>query len=258
MIRPFAVSLLVCGLLGANAAPSSADTITFGNSALHPGGTITVGATVQLSGGVIDEVARSLPTLGFSITGLCGPGAIYGCLSITTGTFVGPNGMTPANDYVYSGTGSSISIIGGVKDINTNAQLIPNGTTLWTGLFDPGNSVTLAFDETCATQPTQCQGGLNGLLTGGTLNATLAALLGVSPNTTGGNDQNLFINFLIPPGVIAPAAGFPPTGTASINTNQLQLITPAAQTVVPEPGSLVLLGSGLVFAAHLVRRRRKV
>ena len=47
MTRSLAVSILACGLLCANATPSSADTRTFNNSALHPGGTMTVGTTVS-------------------------------------------------------------------------------------------------------------------------------------------------------------------------------------------------------------------
>ena len=151
------------------------------------------------------------------------------------------------------GNGSSITVVGGIA-----SQGIPNGTALFTGLFDPNANVILTFDDVCVTQPLQCTGALSGTLAPGTLNATLAAALGVSPATLGGNDQNLFIKFS---GISIPVAGGPtwPTGNALGNTNQLQVITPAATVnplgPVPEPGTLVLLGSGLLFAAKFARRR---
>ena len=103
MTRSIATSLLVCGALCANAAPSSADTITFANSSLDGG---TMGATVSLTGGLADAVSRTIPTLGFDIAGACGAGAIYGCVTIAAGDVEGAESAEAALDeYLSVGAG---------------------------------------------------------------------------------------------------------------------------------------------------------
>jgi PEP-CTERM motif-containing protein len=243
------LSFALAILLTIGAANSAADTITFNNSSLHPDGTFTIGNTVSLSNGVIDSVARILPTAGFNITGPCGqaPTATFGCLNLTTGAFVGPITSTTANDYAYMGTGSTITVTGGIA-----ALALPNTTVLWTGSFDANNNVILQFDDDCISTPTQCTGSLTGTLALGSINPILAAALGVNPNSIGGNDQSLFVNFT---GISLPVSGSP-TGAGLGNTNQLQVVTPAITTSVPEPGSMFLLGSGLLMLARFVRRGR--
>jgi hypothetical protein len=250
MKSPLAASLLVCGLLFAAPALSSADTITFNNSALHPGGTMTIGSTVNLTTAVIDAVARSLPTAGYTITGTCDGG--FGCLTVSTGQFVGPDTSTTINDYIYSGVGSTITITGGIASLG-----LANNTVLFVASFDPVSNVTLVFDDVCISAPTQCVGSLNGTLTQGLINPILAAALNVNPNSLGGSDQNLFMQFL---GLSLPTSGAP-SGTALGNTNQIQVVTPPSgsqQSVVPEPGTLILFGTGLVMAARLARRKLRV
>lgn len=248
MTRSLAVSILVGGLLFAGAAPSYADTITFDNSSLHQGGTMTIGSTITYTQAVIDAVAHTTPPGGgFAISGSCGMGTpIFGCLTLQTGAFIGPDTTSTANDYIYSGIGSSITIVGGISGLG-----LGNTTTLFTTSFDPNSNIVLQFDDICQTNPTQCTGSLTGTLTLGTLNPLLAAALGVSPNTLGGNDQNFFVNFT---GISLPLSG-PPSGTAGGNTNAIQVITPSAQNIVPEPSTLILFGTGLVFAAKLARKR---
>jgi len=240
-------------LLTAGAARSWADTITFNNSSAHPDGTISIGNTVTLTSGVTDGVARILPLGFFPITGTCGPlgDTNYGCLNLSTGAFVGPNTATAGvNDYSYLG-GGFITVTGGISSLG-----LANGTVLWTGSFDATSNVLLQFDEICQTQPTQCTGSLTGTLAPGTFNSVLATALGVLPTSLGGNDQNLFVQFN---GISLPASGFP-TGTAMGNTSQLQIITPGVQinptAPVPESGSLILVGLGLVAGANYLRRRK--
>src|SRR5687768_1036572 len=102
------VVLAVPMVLIAGSGTAQAETITFANNAGQSGGTFTIGNTVQISSGRISAVAV---TGGASagITGTCG---IYGCLELVTGAYVGPDTSTAANDYVYSGSGSSITITG--------------------------------------------------------------------------------------------------------------------------------------------------
>jgi len=233
-------------LLTVGAANSAADTITFDNSSLHPGGTFTIGSDVTFTNGVVDAVARILPLAGFNITGPCGeaPTATFGCLNLSTGNFVGPITSTTANDYAYMG-GGSITVTGGIAGLS-----LPNSTVLFSGSFDPNTNVILQFDDDCVSTPAQCTGSLTGTLAPGSLNPVLAAALGVSPNSIGGNDQSLFVSFA---GISMPATGLSPTGSGEGNVNQLQAVTPAA---VPEPGSMFLLGSGLLVLARFVRRGR--
>ncbi len=235
-------------LLTVGAANSAADTITFDNSSLHPDGTFTVGSNVTLTNGVIDAVARILPTGGFAITGPCGeaPTATFGCLNLTTGAFVGAVPSTTENDYAYMG-GGTIVVTGGIAALS-----LPDTTVLYSGTFDPGTNVILTFDDDCQTTPAQCTGDLEGTLSLGFINPILAAALGVNPNAISGNDQSLFVGFS---GITLPAPGAAPSGTAQGNVNQLEVVTPNAATV-PEPGTMFLLGSGLLMLARFVRRGR--
>jgi hypothetical protein len=240
------LALAACFLLTVGIAPSAADTVTFDNSSIHPGGTFTIGSTVAITGGVIDAVARVAPILGYPITGTCTGG--FGCINVTTGGFVGPVTTTTANDYAYMGNGSTISVIGGIGSLS-----LPNNTLLWSGSFDANANVILQFDDVCQTNPSQCTGSLTGTLNGGTFNPILATALGIPAHSIGGNDQTLFFAFS---GISLPADSLPPSGTASVNTTQLEVIT-APTTAVPEPGSLMLLGSGLFLFARVVRTRMK-
>lgn len=245
------LSFALAILLTIGATNSAADTITFNNSSLHPDGSFTIGNTVSLANGVVDSVAHTLPgpVSGFNITGPCGeaPTATFGCLNLSTGAFLGPITTTTANDYAYMGNGSSITVTGGIAALS-----LPSTTVLYTGTFDANSNVILQFDDDCISTPTQCTGSVTGTLSLGSINPILAAALGVNANPTGGNDQSLFVNFS---GISLPASGFP-TGTGQGNVNQLQVVTPPVTTSVPEPGSMFLLGSGLLMLARFVRRGR--
>lgn len=235
-------------LLTVGVAPSAADTVTFNNQAGHPGGTFSLGGNVTLALGAIDNVARVSPLLDFAITGTCGPASAFGCIDLSTGTFVGPVTTTTANDYAYMG-GGSLAVHGGIASL-----LLPNTTLLFSASFDSNSNVIIQFDDDCQITPAQCTGSLTGTLGPGTIHPVLAAAMGVNPNSIGGNEQTLFFTFS---GISMPTDSFAPSGTASGNTTQLQVVTPAATTAVPEPSSLLLLGSSLFLFARAVRNRVK-
>ena len=75
--------------------------------------------------------------------------------------------------------------------------------------------------------------------------------LGLLLTTVSVGSQSLLFTFA---DISLPAAASP-FATARDNPNQLEVLTPSVATL-PEPSSMVLLGSGLLLVARFVRRVR--
>jgi|SoimicMinimDraft_17_1059745.scaffolds.fasta_scaffold42067_1 hypothetical protein len=100
------------------------------------------------------------------------------------------------------------------------------------GPADLVNHMILEFGL-CPTSPSQDTDSLTGIQAPGALDTTLPAAL----------DATLVVGG---------------SGLAGDNTTPPVVVTPAADiTAVPEPGSLLLLGSGLLLFARVVRSRVK-
>lgn len=227
-----AVLVIAPFLLAMTAAPALADSVDFNfqNGTLSNTSTGVVTGTVTattLSGpGPQLQVARN------GITNL-GPFSILGTFTFTTGMFAGGTG-TSTTPFEWN-AGGSISVTSGAT-ATINGHSI-TGATLFMGTFTGMQSAVINTSAGNATFLAD--------FVGGNVNAALLAALGF-PSSTTGVDGVLTENFVItsPPG--APL-------TASLSSGDLTL-TPMTSTPTPEPGTLLLFGTGLFGVATLVRR----
>jgi len=182
---------------------------------------------IENKGGVAGTPTGGINPGPFSLTGstvfdINGVG-VSGTLAFTTGGYLG--GSLAAGGAMWSDAGSSFTVTEG-------------GSTVFTGAFT-GN-VTWTLDGTC-TAKTTCTYTLNGNITG-TYNGRAV---------TGATAQ---IN-------MTTARG-PYTG-GIVNSKGNDILkdltgTTAVQGTVPEPGTLALMGTGLLSLAGAIKRKIKL
>lgn len=176
----------------------------------------------------------NLSTIGTLNTGIqFGPGAL-GSVIFTSGTALSRtlSGNPNSNKYsqVVYGSGGNIVVMAGTTITGAGGTINP-GTVLFSGVFS--SSQTLAM-----VNPLVNFGpfSLTGQVTTTVLNPILLADLGL-PFLGGGSFSSIVLD-----------VSFSLNG-ASVNSGMISL--------VPEPGTLALFGTGLIGLAGLVRRRLK-
>ena len=230
LLGVFAVALFA---LSMTAAPALADSVDFnfqnGTLSNTTTGVVTgtVTATTLTGPGPQLQVARN------GVTNL-GPFSILGTFTFTTGAFAGGTG-TSTTPFEWN-AGGSISVTSGATALVNGVNV--SSATLFTGSFTGMQSAVINLVADNAT--------FTANFVGGNVNAALLAALGF-PSTTTGVNGVLTENFVItsPPG--APL-------TASLSSGDLTL-TPMTSTPIPESGTLLLFGTGLLGMAGVARRK---
>lgn len=153
-------------------------------------------------------------------TSISGPD--IGKVGFTTGTWV----STVGNVYTY-GTGGNLTVTAN----NLGFLGLPNNTILFSGVFSSNSSFIVTVPN--LAHPHAHIGNLSGKVNTTYLNPVLLALLGM-PYQSHGTAVALAIDVKIGTG-------------GAIQSGNI--------TLVPEPGTLALFGTGLVGLAGLLRRR---
>ncbi len=210
--------------------PVFADQLTLGG-----GGTATFTGTGSTSGDVITIATSGTPY---------GCASASTCIGYYTGSFESPTGTT-----IYSGAAWSFSVsplLSLLAPSGSNYAVDPNGGQLSTFNFSGGggDTVTGTIDWNSLLQ------------SGSTLAATLNGVLKVGSVVGGGTDganfaadfpvgSDLSINYSFPMGeALSALVGSTGAATGTASGGEVSLALAGAPSV-PEPGVLVLFGTGM-------------
>ena len=241
MVRRFLFVNLALGvLLLPTIASANSLVFTFGNPLNTPG----VGLVRFTTGNAVGMLSNQHPSLTQKVspailTGVAnvGPGGSsisglnLGSVTFSTGMQMGsPISTLNGSLYTYAGgTGTSLSIMS--SDPNLTGVVGP--VALFSGFFS--SQATFLVTTPVPGKPKIKIGNLTAKVTTNSLSPYLLNLLGL-PYQNHGTAVALYIDV-----VVGKGGG----------------ITSGTITLVPEPGTLVLFGSGLVTLAGLLRKRLK-
>ena len=211
------------------AVSAFADTVNIDFSFAGDGST-TAGGTWSWAGG------SSTLTASFDTSASVNSNSInYEIVDVTTGPGTGGSG-TLGDPFTFGPTATDSIAIGGCVAVSGATSC----GTLFTGTFQMGE---VAYSGSGPTVD------LTGVDVTGTLSASLAASLGVSPSVTGS------LVAVLDGGISASGgSGFSASGNLSLSG--IGTKTPPPPTPTPEPSELFLFGTGMFGLAAYLRTKR--
>lgn len=147
-----------------------------------------------------------------------------------------------------------------------------NQSNGWSGNFAPGDeliwtrnttgAMKIEFDDPVFGAGAQIQADLFGVFTGtieayDSLNNLLGSFNLAGNSTSAGNNSAIFLGVLSDSINIDHILYYIGSRTQDFAINQLDLVTSGNGVPIPEPATLLLLGSGLIGLGYFVRKRIK-